>query len=523
MPRKHKKVFGSRGYAKFSVENVEMAITEVKTKGISIREAAKKYSLCPSTISRNLKKNKPYQELSYGRPTVLTAEEEKRLEDGFLLAAEWGMPFDRTEMRSVVKRFLDREGKQELSFKNNLPGVDWCMSLLNRHNELKNRCCENIKRTRAAVSREQIGSYFDNLEVSLKDVSPDIIINNDETNLTDDPDRTKVIVRRGAKHAERIMDSSKVSTSAMFAGTASGKVLPPFVVYKSKFLYDTWTTYGPTGTVYDCSNSGWFDNYLFEQWFFKIALKYFKDVDSSTEQMAPKVLIGDNLASHLSIAVIETCREHNIRFVFLPPNSTHICQPLDVAYFRPLKIKWRQILLEYKAKHKGTIPKSDFPGLLKKAIDKMEKAGDNLRAGFRATGIYPLSRSQVLKKLPTTETSKKSDDSWSAAFVDVLKEARFGNEPVTQKRKKRIQVEPGQAVKIEDFKHLPPVNEGPRIKRKRVLEETAVDVNHKKRSTKANSKSDKDMTKKINRKLPVAGNKEVSTSVAKRQTKKLRI
>lgn len=212
-----------------------MAITEIKKKQISIREAAKKYDLCPSTISRNLKKGKPYQERSYGRPTVLTAEEEKRLADGLLVAAEWGMPFDRMDVRRIVKRFLDSLGKKEETFKDNLPGVDWCNYFLDRHKELKTRWCENIKRARAAVSREQIGEYFDNLEVSLKDVSPDLIVNYDETNLTDDPGRTKAIVRRGVKHAERIMDSSKTSTSAMFAGTASGKVVPPFVVYKSKF------------------------------------------------------------------------------------------------------------------------------------------------------------------------------------------------------------------------------------------------------------------------------------------------
>ncbi|XP_021711614.1 jerky protein homolog-like [Aedes aegypti] len=508
-------------------------MTEVKKKGISIREAANKYSLCHSTISRNMKKDKPYQERSYGRPTALTAGEEKRLVDGLLLAAEWGMPFDRTEVRTVVKRFLDKQGRKETRFKDNLPGIDWCISFLNRHKEPKTRCCENIKRSRAAVSKEQIGNYFDNLEVTLKDVSPDAIINYDETNLTDDPGRSQVIVRRGAKHAERIMDSTKTSTSAMFAGTASGKVLPPFVVYKSKFIYDTWTEYGPGGTVYDCSNSGWFDNYLFEQWFFKIALKHFKDVDSKVGETVPKLLIGDNLASHLSISVIEACRDHNIRFVFLPPNSTHICQPLDVAYFRPLKIKWKEVLAEYKTKHKGTVPKFVFPGLLKKALDRMDKASDNLRAGFRASGIYPLNRFQVLKKLPSTESEagKNADESWSAAFVDVLKEARFGNESVTQKRKKRIQVEPGQTVKVEDIPsstNKQSSNEDKRPSTGNASKEDPLLIPKKenehpragnKRKKAGNGKSNKDRVKTDN----AAGNKKLVTAAPKRPTKKPRI
>jgi hypothetical protein len=50
-----------------------------------------------------------------------------------------------------------------------------------------------------------------------------------------------------------------------------------------------------------------------------------------------KLIIGDNLSSHLSPTVLQSCREHNIRFCFLPENSTHILQPLDVGVFAPMK------------------------------------------------------------------------------------------------------------------------------------------------------------------------------------------
>lgn len=44
---------------------------------------------------------------------------------------------------------------------------------------------------------------------------------------------------------------------------------------------------------------------------------------------------------------------------------------LDVAFFRPLKTKWRQTLSEWKEKNRGTIPKDRFARLLKKCIDDM--------------------------------------------------------------------------------------------------------------------------------------------------------
>lgn len=48
--------------------------------------------------------------------------------------------------------------------------------------------------------------------------------------------------------------------------------------------------------------------------------------------------------SHLTLKVIQDCETKDIRFVLLPPNSTHLRQPLDVAYFCPLKRAWRKVL-----------------------------------------------------------------------------------------------------------------------------------------------------------------------------------
>jgi len=48
-----------------------------------------------------------------------------------------------------------------------------------RNKALKTRLGENIKRSRAAVSRTVINEYFDNLEISLSGIPPQNIINYD--------------------------------------------------------------------------------------------------------------------------------------------------------------------------------------------------------------------------------------------------------------------------------------------------------------------------------------------------------
>jgi hypothetical protein len=77
-----------------------------------------------------------------------------------------------------------------------------------------------------------------------------------------------------------------------------------------------------------------------------------------------KVLLGVNLAAHLSPDVLKLCQQHNIRFCFLPENSTHLMQPLDVSVFRPMKRHWREILRDWKEEcdrkdiHFTTLPKT---------------------------------------------------------------------------------------------------------------------------------------------------------------------
>ena len=290
---------------------------------------------------------------------------------------------------------------------------------------------------------------------SLKGVSAECIVNYDETNIVDDPGKKKVIGRRGAKHCYRIMDSSKCSVSVMFSGTASGKLLPPYIVYGAEHIYDTWTQGGPKSALYNRTKSGWFNECTFQDWFEGIALPYFR----SFPQGSPKALIGDNLSSHISIGVLEKCRLFNIRFILLPANATHLCQPLDVAYFRPLKIEWRKTLEEWKLNNRGSIPKDRFPAKLKQTLDSIDDNGrtkKNLIAGFRKTGIHPLCAEKVLEQVPQTEEEEYANSNVGNAInqsFEVYMKQLFQKEtqPLKKKCKKKLNIPPGKSVENMSF------------------------------------------------------------------------
>lgn len=448
MMRVYQKVLGPTRKSNYNPEYLLSAVKAVKSGKLSIRKASEQYAVPYTTLNDKLKEKYKYK---IGGQPALSNSEEKSLVEGLLCCAKWGFPLRNNDVKDIVQAYLNRAGRIEKRFRDNRPGHEWVKCFLKRNKELTVRVSENVKRARAAVTRETVIDYFKNLEVTLSGVPPSNIINYDETNFCDDPGQVKVIVKRGSRHPERIVDSSKSSISVMIAAAADGSVLPPYTVYRAKHLYDTWTEGGITGAGYNRNQSGWFDLTMFESWFVEIVLPYFRKLDG------PKVIIGDNLSSHLSYNVIKLCQEQNIKFVLLPPNSTHLCQPLDVAFFRPLKLAWRNVLDDWKRKNSGVVPKSEFPRLLKKTFENIAiTSKTNVISGFRKAGIFPVCPDKVISQIPEATDSNapgtsSSEVSWAAAFEMQLKQIRSNETKGKLRQPKRLALNPGKGIVISDF------------------------------------------------------------------------
>ena len=151
------------------------------------------------------------------------------------------------------------------------------------------------------------------------------------------------------------------------------------------------------------------------------------------------VLFGGNLASHFNVDVVRVAEENDIYFVILPPNATHILQPLDVAVFSSLKQSWRLILDEWKreVRTEGAFNRQFFPSLLKRLINPQESfMQKNLQSGFRAYGIHPLQCSEPLLRLPSTTSLNvsESNSSLNKTLIGLLKNNRGCGEKKRQRR-----------------------------------------------------------------------------------------
>jgi len=150
-----------------------------------------------------------------------------------------------------------------------------------------------------------------------------------------------------------------------------------------------------------------------------------------------KLLLCDNLSSHLSVEVIEMCREHDIEFVCFPANATDKMQPLDVGVFGPMKSAWRFQLRRYSDYDPTAklLNKAEFPRMLKELVAALSPV-DLLPSAFAKCGISPLNRDKVLERIPTTLRAPEIARHVDGILLKKLEVRRFGDKKKVARGKK---------------------------------------------------------------------------------------
>lgn len=73
----------------------------------------------------------------------------------------------------------------------------------------------------------------------------------------------------------------------------------------------------------------------------------------------PVILVLNGHRSHNSLQLSKFCSGSGITIITLPSNYTHILQPLEVAFFKPMKGSWQRELDKFKrdeGKRHGCFP-----------------------------------------------------------------------------------------------------------------------------------------------------------------------
>ena len=153
------------------------------------------------------------------------------------------------------------------------------------------------------------------------------------------------------------------------------------------------------GTLYGLSPKGWMDQEFFDLW-----------MDHFLHYAPPArpLLLMDGHSSHYCPSAIHIASQHQVVMMALPPNTTHLAQPLDKGIFGPFKVEWRKLCHEYIIANPGKVVTHHcFSELFAKAWMR-SMTMKNILASFRTCGVYPIDRNKVMShvELPSLPKPK---------------------------------------------------------------------------------------------------------------------
>lgn len=366
-------------------EIMASALKAIENKTSTIRSAAKQFNIPYPTLRKHYIKQSSVKRLGSFRP-IFSGEMELQLVN---------------HIRDLDSRFygLTRDDLCELAFelatRNNLPnnfkngraGDQWYYNFMQRHPELSLRRPESTSISRACgFNRPQVQIFFDNLKLVREryNIVLDNIYNVDETGIQTSSKRPpKVISVKGKKQVGAIASAERGQlVTAICCCSASGKFIPPCLIFPRKKRNPRYLQNTPPGTVDFVSDNGWVNSDIFLEW-----LKFFvRSVRPTVEQKC--LLIVDNHVSHRSLAVLDYASANNVVLLSVPPHCTHRLQPLDVSVYGPLSTYFERAIDKWQKQHPAQRVTLFEIGEIFGSAYLQSATPHNAISGFKKSGIF---------------------------------------------------------------------------------------------------------------------------------------
>lgn len=322
---------------------MELALAAIREQNIPVATACKQFNVPRSSVRNRLSGKVADDCRRVGPQCKLGPEIEQKLVKWIFECADKGFPINKESLAYSVQKLIE-EFDIEANFTNNIPGRKWFDTFLKRHPEVSQKHAEFMNKARASVSELNIRRWFNETRELLGadcDVlkHPKRIFNMDETAIFLSPKGSLVLGPRG-KNIYDVGSSDKDNVTTLIAANAEGTIAPPLTIFKFQRLPKAYAQAAPKGWGLGISETGWMQSKQFYEYFANIFVNFLAE----KEIPRPVVVFVDGHASHLSLNLSNFCRENGIILICLPPNTTHMLQPLDVAFFFPLKQAWKKFI-----------------------------------------------------------------------------------------------------------------------------------------------------------------------------------
>ena len=213
-------------------------------------------------------------------------------------------------------------------------GEHWVNRYIQRHPELKSKYTQKYDYQRAKCeNHELIKAWFMRVRETIKKygIVKEDIYNMDETGFQMGVTSTdKVICGFETKksHAKALQPGNREWVTSIVAINASGWALPARIIFAaSKHQSSLWYHELPVNYIISASKKGWTTDQIGIEWLHKI----FEPYTASRTTGGYRLIVLDGHGSHATAEFDRFCMEKNIIPLYMPPHSSHLLQPLNVA------------------------------------------------------------------------------------------------------------------------------------------------------------------------------------------------
>jgi hypothetical protein len=251
-------------------------------------------------------------------------------------------------------------------------------------------------------------------------IADEDIFNFDETGFAMGLTATAKVITRAEYYGKRSMlqPGNREWVTVVESINAAGWALPPYIIFKGKVFIESWFDGLAPDWKINKSANGWTTDEISLDWL----QNHFIPCIEGRSKGKYRLLVLDGHGSHLTAQFDQICTKYNIIPICMPAHSSHLLQPLDVACFAPLKRAYGRLVESLTRNGIDHIDKLDFLTAYPEA--RLQAFKDTtIRSGFKATGLVPFDRTEVLSKInirlktPTPPRSRGSNS--SADFVPI--------------------------------------------------------------------------------------------------------
>lgn len=295
-----------------------------------------------------------------------------------------------TEVRQLAYQLAESKGiDHRFNHETKMAGWDWLKGFRKRNPDIGLRKPEPTSAARAmGFNKPQVSKFFEVYEeVLLKHkITPSKIFNMDESSLSTVQKPPKVFAKVGKKQVGAITSAERgMHVTVVCCMNPTGQYVPPALIFPRKNWKSELIDGAPVGSIGIAQETGWMTGEVFLRW-----LNHFASFVKPTIENKV-LLIVDGHSSHKQLDVVVYAKENGIVMLCLPPHCTHRLQPLDIAFYGPLKSYYDQEVRKWMKTNPGrTVGQYQISSLFSVAYGKAGTIA-NAESGFRKTGIWPIN------------------------------------------------------------------------------------------------------------------------------------